>query len=161
MWWFVLGLPWVTSQILINTNINNYFQPRSIKKWLKHSIKPSGLQNLSPSDASHPSREQLPNSQSQTPSARLISSGSQGVLHSHTPSFTQKLLSCSSRPLSHSSKPPSNSHIYSGITSATTGSVNMLVNDYGGFHDKDESMERDFALQHQRTTSNSKVMCNT
>ena len=138
------------SQILINTNIDDYFQPR-LNKRLK-SFKPSGLRwGFSPSgsNASHPSGEQLPNSRSQTPSAASVSSGNQGAFHSRTPSFTSK-------PPSHSSKPLSNSYIH---PSTITSSVNMPVNDYGGFHDEDESMERNF-IQHHRTTSNSKVMCN-
>jgi len=34
----------------------------------------------------------------------------------------------------------------------------MPVNDYGGFHEEDESVEWDFAFQQERTTLNSKVM---
>ncbi|KAI6122149.1 hypothetical protein EDD16DRAFT_1705256 [Pisolithus croceorrhizus] len=34
----------------------------------------------------------------------------------------------------------------------------MPVDDYGGFHEDDESIEREFALQHERTTLNSETL---
>ncbi|KIM58989.1 hypothetical protein SCLCIDRAFT_27693 [Scleroderma citrinum Foug A] len=37
-------------------------------------------------------------------------------------------------------------------------SVNMPINDYGGFHEEDESVEQDFAFQQERTTLNSKML---
>ena len=37
----------------------------------------------------------------------------------------------------------------------------MPVNDYGGFHDEDETVEQEFALKHKWTTSNSKVYTST
>ena len=138
-------------QILINTN-NTKFR---LNKRAKPS-KPFGLvPRHSPpgTGAAHFSREPSPNTgrsttlqRSQTPSTWSISSASHGTLHSHTPSLTQ----INPAP---TSKPPSSSK----AQRATSGSANMPVNDYDGFHDEDESVERNFALQHQRTTLNSKV----
>ena len=101
---------------------------------------------------SHFSREPLPNTLptalywSQTLSTRSISSTSHRMLHSHTPSLTQINPVPTSKPSSSSKG-----------QCATPGSANMPVNDYGGFHDEDESVEWDFAVQHQRTMLNSKV----
>ena len=141
-------------QILINTNINNFTKFRSNKQ-AKPSSKPSGLRRsplateVAPSYFSRePSPNTLPTAlyRSQTPSTRSISSTSHGTLHSRTPSLTQI------NPVP-TSKPPSSSK----GQHATPGSANMPVNDYGGFHDEDESVEQNFAVQHQRTTLNSKV----
>jgi len=125
------------------TTLNN---PRRLNKWAK-PYKPSGLvlSHLS----REPSPDNIPNShfpvvhQSQTP--RSISSASQGT-HSRTPSLTH------SHPSSVFNKPSGHTHIQ--LPSAT-----MPVNDYGGFHEEDESVECTFALQHEtRTTLNSEVL---
>ncbi|KAI5996949.1 hypothetical protein EDD15DRAFT_2194665 [Pisolithus albus] len=106
--------------------------------------KPSGLtlHRRSSSGSGYPSREQTPNEtisqtvhQLQTPGVRPVSFN-----------FTT-----SQAP---ATKPPSHSH----IRHTTGDSADMPVNDYGGFHEEDESVEHDFALQHQRTTSNSKTL---
>ena len=125
---------------------DNTKQPHRLNKRAK-PYKPSGLVH------SHLSREPSPTDnissprdfptirQSQTP--RSVSSASQGT-HSRTPSFTQ-LHSVSGH--AHTQFP-------------TTCSTSMPVNNYGGFHEEDESVERAFALQHRtsRTTLNSQVL---
>ena len=137
-------------QILINTN-NAKFR---LNKRAKPS-KPFGLvphHSSAGTGTTHFSREPSPNThlttlqRSQTPSTWSVSSASHGTLHSHTPSLTQ----INPAP---TSKPPSSSEAHHAIP----GSADMPVNDYDGFHDEDESVERDFAVQHQRTTLNSKV----
>ncbi|KAI6031142.1 hypothetical protein BKA83DRAFT_4121896 [Pisolithus microcarpus] len=115
--------------------------------------KPFGLapRRRSPSAGASRTREPSPHfrslSRSQTPSVRSFSSASKGTSHSRTPSLTQP----HSGPVS---KPQSRSLIHHQISS----SVNMPVDDYGGFHEEDESVEREFALQHERTTLNSETL---
>ena len=126
------------------TTLNN---PHRLNKQAK-PYKPSGLvlSHLS----QEPSPDNIPNScfpvvcWSQTP--RSVSSASQGT-HSPTPSLTQSHLS------SVFNKPSDRAHIQ-------LPSTTMPVNDYGGFHEEDESVEHTFALQHEttRTMLNSEVL---
>ena len=119
--------------------------------------KPFGLvQHRSPSTASP--REQSPDEitqplfstlrQSQTPSCTpSLSVGSKA------PSHTSKPSSCVSKPPSRASKPPSRASKPLSCQYAVADITKMPVDDYGGFHDEDETVER--------TTSNSKVCTST
>ena len=64
------------------------------------------------------------------------------------------LMSHASKPPSHASKPLSHQYAVADITK-------MPVDDYGGFYNEDETVEQEFALKHERTTSNSKVCTST
>ncbi|KAI5997115.1 hypothetical protein EDD15DRAFT_2194781 [Pisolithus albus] len=106
--------------------------------------KPSGLtlHRRSSSGSGYPSREQTPNETISQTVRQLQTPGMRPVSFNFTTSQAP------------ATKPPSHSH----IRHTTGDSADMPVNDYGGFHEEDESVEHDFALQHQRTTSNSKTL---
>jgi len=140
------------SQILTNTDTFTVARQNKRAK----PYKPFGLaQCRSPSTASHLSREPSPDEISQPLSSTLRQSQAPTdcFTHSRTPTLSavgSKPPSRASKPTSCTPKPLSHQYAVADITS-------MPVDDYGGFHDEDETVEREFALKHKRTTSNSKV----
>lgn len=135
---------------------NTHHRDRQNKK--AKPSKPFGLaQHRSP-----PTISQLPGEQSSDEICQLLSSTlrqSQTCArssdhsrssHSRTPSLS----AAASKPPSHGPKPLTHQYAIADI-------AEMPVNDYGGFHDEDETVEREFALKHKWTTSNSKVYTST
>ena len=154
------------SQILTNTDTFTVARQNKRAK----PYKPFGLaQRHSPSTASHLSREPSPDEISQPLSSTLRQSQAPTdcFTHSRTPTLSavgSKPPSRVSKPPSRASKPPSHASKPTSCTPkplscqyAVADITSMPVDDYGGFHDEDETIEQEFALKHKRTTSNSKV----
>ncbi|KIM70174.1 hypothetical protein SCLCIDRAFT_19106 [Scleroderma citrinum Foug A] len=74
---------------------------------------------------------------------RMMNECQQAMTHAARPPLSKARKIAFSKPQSHR---------------VASDSVNMPINDYGGFHEEDESVERDFAFQQERTTLNSKML---
>ncbi|KIM62607.1 hypothetical protein SCLCIDRAFT_24901 [Scleroderma citrinum Foug A] len=112
--------------------------------------KPFGLvQRCSPSTTSHLLREQSPDEISQPLSSTLCQS--QTPTDRFSLSRTPSLSAMGSKPPSHTPKPLTCQYTTADITS-------MPVDDYGGFHDKDEIIEQDMISNADKEFDNKLVI---